>query len=69
MRPFSSIRKQTDLRSAASEKVTVDVPQKRDAIPMRPTQILPAMEIGLQILASMDPAEARRIYRSQKKRA
>ena len=66
MRPFSSIRKQSGLRSSSDPKVTLTSAARQQPIPLRPTQILPAMDIGLQILAGMDPKEARRIYRSQK---
>lgn len=62
MRPFGTIRKRkAPIAAIETKEATV-----RQNIPLRPTQILPAMDIGLQILAGMDPKEARRLHRSLK---
>jgi len=66
MGPFASIRKRKSSSASAEDSETVVSNKIHKTLPMRPTQILPAMDIGLQILASMDPREARRIHRSLK---
>ncbi len=66
MRPFASIRKRKRSSPSAEDSETVASNKIHQTVPLRPTQILPAMDIGLQILASMDPREARRIHRSLK---